>query len=244
MIYFVQLFNEREIEIKEFLNLMLFLELKNDQKIPNEDITPFQKFFYSEDDKVTISYQSMINIMKSNVALMLYNIIEFTISGLMDNVYETIKNQGLSYIDVNKDIQRLWRKAILNATKDPNANHKTVLKKNEEIIDCILQRKTLDLQTRNFIRAGNLDGVEIKRTFEAHGILFKPSSDNYRPEKLSFVKIKRNELAHGSISFTEAMRDNAITDICKDKDIIFSFLEELIDTVELYHDNAGYKSAN
>lgn len=244
MLYFIHLFTDRKNEIDEFLNLMLFLERKNEQRNPGEDVTSFQKFFHSADDKVLISYQSMINIMKSNIALMIYNIIEFTISGLIDNVYEAIKNQELSYVDVNNDIQRLWRKTILNATKDPNANHNTILKKNEEMIDHILQRKTLELSARDYVRSGNLDGIEIMKTLESHGITFSSSNNSYRPERLSFIKTKRNELAHGSISFTEALRDNAMNDICTDRDTIFSFLEDLIEVFKHYHDISGYRCAN
>ncbi|MDD4439137.1 MAG: MAE_28990/MAE_18760 family HEPN-like nuclease [Tissierellia bacterium] len=244
MIYFKELFNDRKREIEEFISLMVFLERKSDEKRPNEDITFFQSFFYSTDDGISISYQSMINIMKSNVALMIYNIIEFTVSGLIDVIYDAIRNQELSYMDVNDNIQQLWRKTVLSPAKDPSANYNTFLRKSEEMIDYILNKKTLDLQTRNFLRAGNLDGVEIKKTLEAHGVRFNPSRDNYRPEKLTQIKTKRNELAHGAISFTEALRDRAIMDISEDNDIIFSFLEDLIKTVEHYHDNEEYKCAN
>lgn len=182
--------------------------------------------------------------MKSNVALMIYNLIEFTISGLMDNVYEKIKTHGLSYVDVNNDLQQLWRQKMLHATKDLTANYSTILKKNREMIDHILQKKTLELHVRDYVRGGNLDGAEIMKTLEAHGIVFNPSGKNYRPEKLRFIKIKRNELAHGSISFTDALRDSSINDIRSDKNIIFSFLEELIKATEHYCDNEGYKCAN
>lgn len=243
MIYFKNLFNDRKKEIEEFISLMVFLERKNDEKSPNDDVTFFQNFFYPADGGITISYQSMINIMKSNVALMIYNIIEFTVSGLIDVIYDAIRNQELSYIDVNDSIQQLWRKTMLSATKDPNANYNTFLRKSEEMIDYILNKKTLDLQTRNILRVGNLDGVKIKDSLEAHGVTF-PSRDNYRPDKLNFIKTKRNELAHGAISFTEALRDRAIKDISDDNEIIFSFLKDLIETVENYHDNEEYKCAN
>lgn len=114
--------------------------------------------------------------MKSNVALMIYNLIEFTISGLMDNVYEIIKTRGLSYVDVNNDSQQLWRQKMPHATRDLNANYSTILKKNKEMIDHILQKRTLELHVRDYIRGGNLDGVEIIRTLEAHGITFNPST--------------------------------------------------------------------
>lgn len=50
---------------------------------------------------------------------MMYNIIEYTVSGLVDCIYDEIRMQNLSYIDVNESIREVWRKNILKVTKDP-----------------------------------------------------------------------------------------------------------------------------
>lgn len=242
MIYFLEIFNERKREIDSFIDMMFFLERKNDEKVLDEDITKFQEFFSTNGDGINISYQLMINIMKSNVALMIYNIIEFTISGLIDIIYDAIKEEELSYIDVNNEIQILWRKSILRSTLDPKANYNTFLKKNEEIIGCILNKKTLELASKNSLSGGNLDGIEILKTMKAHGIEFSPSSSNYRPEKLKDIKTKRNDLAHGSVSFTEALRDSVIGDINEDKGKIFSFLDDLVDAFSDYIAGERYKA--
>lgn len=244
MIYFLEVFTDRKEEINKFINIMFFIEKKNDTKsqTKHRDITEFQEFFNSSEMQIDISYQFMINIMKSNATLMLYNIIEFAVSGLMDIVYDAIKEEELSYLEVNTDIQALWRKSLLRATLDPNANHNTFLKKNEEIIEYILNKNTLTLASRSSLSGGNLDGSKILETCKVHGIEFRPSSINYRPNKLEDIKNKRNELAHGSVSFTEALRDRAIGDIKEDKENIFLFLDDLIDTFSNYISEKRYKS--
>lgn len=243
MIYFLEIFNERKEEIDKFIKIMFLIEKKNDTKsqIENRDITEFEEFFNSNEMQIDVTYQFMINIMKSNATLMLYNIIEFTVSGLMDMVYDAIKDEELSYVEVNTDIQNLWRKSLLRSTLDPNANHNTFLKKNEEIIEYILNRRTLELASRNSLSGGNLDGNKILETCKIHGIEFKPCSSNYRPFELENIKNKRNELAHGSVSFTEALRDRAIGDIKEDKDNIFLFLDDLVDTFSKYISDKRYK---
>ena len=137
-----------------------------------------------------MTYQSLINILKSNVSLMIYNIIEYTVTNLIDSIYDEIRVNHLSYIDVNDSIRNLWRKTILRSVNDPNANFSTFLRKNEEIISAILSNNELNMYAKNTLPGGNLDGTSIKETFESHGIQVRTSSRNYRPDILIGIKRK------------------------------------------------------
>lgn len=241
MIAFLDTYESRKKEIVEFLELMEFLEKKENDKI--DGVSKFSMFFYDEDETISMSYQSLINILKSNVSLMLYNIIEYTVSNLVDSIYDEIRINHLSYVDVNESIRELWRKTILKAARDPKANFNTFLKKNEEIIDAILKNTTLQMRSRNTLPDGNLDGISIRETFESHGIYVQTSSQNYRPDILENIKDNRNNLAHGSVSFVEAVRDDSIPDIKRDEEFVIAFLEELISTVTTYIMNQKYKTS-
>lgn len=232
-------YESRKQEIVKFIELMSFLEKK--KVFPGEKEVNFDEFFYNGSEGIRLTYQELINILKSNVSLMIYNIIEFTVSGLIDCIYDEIRMQSLSYLDVNASIRKMWRKIILKATKDPKASFDTFLKKNEEIIDYILSNQPLDMRARDCMPSGNLDGISIKETFESHGIQIKTNSQNYRPDILENIKEKRNNLAHGSVSFVEAVRNNSIKDIDTNAKFIISFLEELIDTVVEFIDGNRYK---
>ena len=218
---------------------MEFLETKENDRV--DGVSKFSEFFHSEGTGIRLTYQSLINILKSNVSLMIYNIIEYTVANLIDSIYDEIRMNRLSYVDVNESIQGLWRKTILKSTSDPNANFNTFLKKNEEIITTILRNTTLEMNSRNTLPSGNLDGVSIKRTFESHGIQLQTRSRNYRPDILEGIKENRNNLAHGSVSFVDAVRSDSISDIRKNETFVVAFLEELIDTVTTYIDEKRYK---
>lgn len=232
-------YENRKQEIIKFIEFMSFLEKK--KVFPEEGEMEFDEFFYNGNSGIRLSYQELINILKSNVSLMLYNIIEFTVSGLIDCIYDEIRMQNLSYIDVNESIRKMWKKVVLKAARDPKANFETFLKKNEEIIDCILSQQTLDMHARDCMQGGNLDGTSIRETFESHGIRIRTNSQNFRPDILENIKEKRNNLAHGSVSFVEAVRNNSINDIDKNSKFIISFIEELIDTVVVFIDEKKYK---
>lgn len=232
-------YENRKQEIIKFVNLMSFLEKK--KVFPEENEKSFDEFFYEGSVTIQLSYQELINILKSNVSLMMYNIIEYTVSGLIDCLYDEIRMQRLSYLDVNESIRKIWKNVILKAAKDPKANFDTFLKKNEQIIEHILSNQPLDMHARDCMPGGNLDGISIKSTFESHGIQIKTNSNNYRPDILNNIRENRNNLAHGAVSFVEAVRNDSILDIDINARFIFSFLEELIGTVVEFIDDQKYK---
>ena len=135
MITFQDTYDSRKKEIENFLELMKFLEKKENER--EDGKSKFSEFFYPETGGIHLTYQSLINILKSNVSLMIYNIIEYTVTNLIDSIYDEIRVNHLSYIDVNDSIRNLWRKTILRSVNDPNANFSTFLRKNEEIISAM-----------------------------------------------------------------------------------------------------------
>ena len=86
---------------------MKFLEQKENER---EDGKVNSRNFYPENGGIHLTYQALINILKSNVSLMIYNIIEYTVTNLIDSIYDEIRINHLSYIDVNDSIRSLWRK--------------------------------------------------------------------------------------------------------------------------------------
>lgn len=239
MITFRDTYDSRKKEITDFLELMEFLERKENNR--EDGKSEFSKFFHTEDMGIRLTYQSLINILKSNVSLMIYNIIEYTVANLVDSIYDEIRLNHLTYVDVNESIRELWRKTVLKSANDPKANFNTFLKKNEEIINAILNNNELELYARNTLPGGNLDGISIRQTFECHGIQVQTSSPNYRPDILEGIKESRNNLAHGSVSFVEAVREDSIVDIRKNETFVTAFLDELIDTVSVYIAEQKYK---
>lgn len=240
MVAILEIYNTRKQEIDSFIELIKFLEIKKRNR--DDEDSEFDKFFYCEDG-INLTYQSFTNILKSNVSLMIYNLIEFTITNLIERIYDEIRRNRLSYTDVNEFIKNLWTTTILKSTNDPNASHSTFVKKSEYLINKIVNSSTIELKSRDTLPAGNLDGEKICDTLKKHGIGMRTSSTNYRPDILKKVREKRNDLAHGTVSFVEALRDDSISDIESNKVFITNFLEEIIDNVSQYIENEYYKTS-
>ena len=68
---------------REILNFIKFIEYVEGVEITGADI-PLYEFLHSGNTLDNITYQSLINILKSNLSLMLYNILEYSVSGLLE----------------------------------------------------------------------------------------------------------------------------------------------------------------
>ena len=80
MTEFLGLYNNRRSEIEKFIEVMKFLE--NKEMTLTDEGNLFDQFFHAEDG-IMLSYQDLINIMKSNLSLMIYNLIEFSVTNLI-----------------------------------------------------------------------------------------------------------------------------------------------------------------
>lgn len=98
------------------------------------------------------------------------------------------------------------------------------------------------IKAKDTLPAGNFDGISIVQTFESHGMQVETSSRNYRPDILNSLKEQRNNLAHGSVSFVEAVRTDGLRDISENKEFVFGFLDELIRIYKEYIAQQAYRA--
>lgn len=225
---------------REILNFIKFIEYVEGVEITGADI-PLYEFLHSGNTLDNITYQSLINILKSNLSLMLYNILEYSVSGLLEELYTEISINKLSYSDVSEKIQALWHEVQLKNTRDPNANFNTLLKKSKQLLDFVTTKEIMYLSPRDTIPAGNLDGKILQKLFNSHGIKINLSSANYRPDILENIKTNRNDLAHGSVSFTDALMSSSISDLKGKANLLINFLDELIESVQKYTKSGLYR---
>lgn len=246
MVTFRDDFRSRKEEIGEyfsFLEKLQAIEETTDEGKNFDAIFNDETFFSDTLDYYSdTSFQKIINIMKSNLSLMVYNLIEFTVTNLMACIYDEIAEDQLPYEKVSQPIRALWRKSMLKGAKDPEAKYSTFIRKNEDIINAILNKETISINVRETMPAGNLDGNIIDEVFTNHGIHIQRNSKNFRPDILMDVKEHRNNLAHGSASFVDELRQKTLNDFQSNILVVENFLEELISLVEQYLTNGEYKA--
>lgn len=189
--------------------------------------------FYSDD---------FLKMLKSNALLMVYNLVESSIMGGILEIYDELKNQGLSYRTVREEIQQIWFSFIFNKVYDKNAHYNSYKNKAAEIINAILKDEPIILDRKATSISGNLDADEIRHICDEHGIRYTLTAECKGGRVLTDVKNKRNDLAHGTTSFVECGRDYTIDDLEKTKNQTVLFLNSILDGMKTYYDEKKYLS--
>jgi hypothetical protein len=90
--------------------------------------------------------------------------------------------------------------------------------------------------------SGNINAKTIYDLAKKYG--FSPNTDpklTNNGQALRVVKDKRNDLAHGVFSFQEVGKDFTEQDLLKIKDQVIAYLSQILDNIEDYINNKGFR---
>jgi len=181
-----------------------------------------------------------LKILKANTLMMIYNLVESSMIGGILEIYDRVKTTGLSYNDVCSEIKSIWFTFKFNQVYDKSAHYNTYRDKALEIINGIVNNETIILDRKATAISGNLDADTIRQICHDHGIVFSIDARCRGGIVLADVKEKRNNLAHGTISFVECGRDYSLNDLTEIKNETVLFLRGLLDGMTSYYDNQEY----
>ena len=91
--------------------------------------------------------------------------------------------------------------------------------------------------------SGNLDAARIRKTCLDHGVSSKVHPRAKGGEKLRLVKDKRNDLAHGNLSFAECGRDYTLPQLVEIRRETLVFVRGILRNVERHTAGKAYRSA-
>ncbi len=189
----------------------------------------------------------LFKIMKSNLLLMLYNLVEACIRSGFDEIYESVNNENLDYDSLISELQHFWlTNKIQNIYSSRTASKKKYIETAQKIIEESRLGKSIRFPDGKELHKllnfeGNLGSELISKICDRHGIRYtiqnRDSTDN-----VTKVKNERNRLAHGDISFADCARDLTLSDIKDIKDGTFQFIEDILNGMEDYCINKSYKA--
>lgn len=189
-------------------------------------------------------------IMYSSIYLHLYNLVESTISTLIN----AVERHAMSGIDgqldlLTENMRNLYIKSI--TAPQESMTYEKRLEKAILLFEQARDIKPIEIKIPPG-GGGNWDTVEIKRISKSIGIdiklpkalntsINKPFRDDKGPLRL--IKDIRNNLAHGSLSFTECGNNHVASDFRELIDIVKSYLENIIDSYGKFIETNGFKIA-
>lgn len=214
-------YEEREQDIGEMLYLARTLYKKNEEL----DKTTEQEIYQR-----TIQ---QINIIKSSLHMIMYNQVENTARGCIESIYDHLKDANVSYASLKEKIQVKILHRIISDNDTGVSLHKK--------IGCDISSKIIvaSLNIRKEFN-GNVSKDILSKITKAYGINLVNSPECHNGVDLDLLKDIRNELAHGSTSFSKKGQLISLEEVEKRAQRIDIYLKLLISSTEDYIATSSY----
>ena len=189
------------------------------------------KNYYISDD--------LKKVLKSNSIMLLYNLIEGVVAKSIEYVIDDMNDKNIKY----NELKPFFKKIILKTSNKINKNDFKDINNNlVKFIDNVFEEMfyfEFTKENKKIILqgGGNIDSRFIKEK------IIKSFQINFRSNEPILVQIKkdRNNLAHGSKSFSECSQDKTFREIKTYKTKVFRYLNNYVKAIEKYVEKQGYK---
>lgn len=182
--------------------------------------------------KEKIIDNELAKIMKANGFLLLYNLIEATIRNSISAILNSIPTDKLTFKLLSDNLKKLWINQEINNIKDISKFKEKV----SELSEKILNDSLLEFSQECINISGNIDAQKIRDIAKKFGYL-EPKDGR----GLQTIKDKRNQLAHGEFTFSDIGKNYTSNDLIEYKSEVVSFIEGVLNNVEVYINTKGYK---
>jgi len=183
---------------------------------------------------------SLTAVMKANIFLILYNLIEASIREGILTIYETMEREGCSYKNINDEIKGIWTKHQFKNCFDMNASWETYYGKAINMIDDVISENVVQLNRNAIPTSGNLCADQVRSICTQHGICTTVHRSARGGAALADVKEQRNLLAHGHLAFSECGRQFEIDQIDSFKNESTIFVRGILRNMSDFLDSKGY----
>jgi hypothetical protein len=164
---------------------------------------------------------TLMATMKASAMLMIYNLVESTASNSIESIYDHMRASGLGFVAADDNIKAM---ALKCARK---SNPKSLVKKmRDELLDLAVAAFKKEM-----IFSGNVDAMKIREIWDEYGVA---RSHDYKEDALLEVKSARNDLAHGTKSFSELGRSLSVNELVSKHNRTKSLLEKAVKDMSIH----------
>lgn len=215
---------KRYKQVNEHLELIVLIEKAQTRQLDNP--LPFD---------VSVD---QINVLQSTVYLMLYNMVESTMSEISDHVASQLNQACFSPNQVPEPLLREWLRVETKTHERRGITEDDQLEVITKLFHTYANGEAVLFSDFKPIRGANWGEKTIKAFLNGQlGIPIPDKLDttNGNPPTLKTILDKRNGLAHGRLSFTDAMAKGATTRHLKDTaEEVYATLMAIVANVETY----------
>lgn len=182
-----------------------------------------------------------IPVIRSTVILSLYNVIESTITQILNKIHDEIVSKKVNYNNLAKPIKDIAL-VYFYKHKEKRSDIHSSLDVLHSTVDMIRGKSHFDIEYETMsesyqLYSGNIDARVIRRIMKKYGIEI---SENHG-SKLRYVKKGRNKLAHGEESFEEFGRNVVLQTLEEYFNDVEAILTEVIDKTNTFLTEEAYR---
>lgn len=232
-------FDARCIEIKYYMDFIKCIEPEKTYIDLSETDVVGHDQNDGADDQAATSRVSISNetkkILKANVYLLLYNLVESTVRNTLQAIYDHLEAKGVSFHDVRDELQL----EVLKNLKRYIQN-RDVVNFNQQINDISKDIVYMTFNPSDRFN-GNVDAKLVREKVEKMG--FSVVAEAFARDGVDLLSIKsqRNSLAHGELSFCDCGKDLVASDLDDMFERTKAYLAALIQCSESYIAQELYK---
>lgn len=218
---FIEEYEKRKLEINAYLDLLAAMNQDNAKIIDLDE---------NEHSIDPLAFK----VCKASSYLIIYNLIEATVTAGVKSIYNRIFDERLTFNDVMENLRKVWWQSKKESLSNCATNQLI-----DNIYNYYCTAHSVDpLDFSDYISgvSGNLDADAIREVCHRYGI-----SSVRDGRDLGNIKTKRNWLAHGNKSFSDIGKDSTPSDLNTVRDRVFSFLDEFVSNVNTYLSETKYR---
>jgi hypothetical protein len=223
----IERFIEKVREIDEYMNLL--------QQIDD----PTAKIHRNGKSPKGVS-NTALKTMKASCFLMLYNLVESSITESMTKLYEQMNNDKKRLLDFDECVKELWIEQKFSDMDPISSNQSSYRRLIKKMIEDVVSNSPVSLDPRKIHISGNLDARGIRNLFSLHKIPVKTHYRSFGGGELKTVKDKRISLAHGLESFAECGQQYTVQSILDIKKQTVVYLRSSLKNVRKYIEGEKY----
>jgi hypothetical protein len=212
-----QAFEARNAEVKSFLDLLAAIEEKR--------IT----LHHSRSD-----YSDSFLVMKANVFLLSYNLVEATIRICVTSIYDKMAGHRPAFSRLRSEFQDVWLRQRASTFPIETLTRDSQFKLIKAVASHLVAASPVELKVERLSLSGNIDADNIRELFDKHGMRLTVHASAKGGAELRTVKTKRNALAHGEISFAECGREYTVADLKRIHEQVRVFLSGVVASADRY----------
>ncbi len=222
MLYWVKLIKMTEFEKRKH-EIQVYIEFLN----KTEEEQSILETALGELEKSKL----LRKVLLANTYLLLYNLVESSIRNSIQDIYDHFKQESISFDNLSSSLQEL----ILTNVKGHNP---------AKLLENITSLAT-DVVHQSFnqekIISGNIDAKKIREIASCYGFSTDTEyAECKNGEKLLEIKNKRNDLAHGILSFSDCGKDTSVTDVNNAFVEIYSYIRNITENIQDYINDKKY----